>query len=212
MPERLGNLIKFALLSQALREYLGVLEMVKSNGSAKKRGRPWGSRKDKGNQHHPHGGGRRRKRKMPTASRKSCMILVTKQTSARKIDAMSRRKYTIRRDAGLHLTDSHRKILATAWNQYVNRGARISLRQFARDHNVPFATWQREFRRGAVSPIIRRGNRWIYPEYDIDKARATLFPSSKHQQRSAYQKHHSARRFRYCTAANDHRPSVKVER
>ena len=102
------------------------------------------------------------------------MILVTKQTSARKIDAMSRRKYTIRRDAGLHLTDSHRKILATAWNQYVNRGARISLRQFARDHNVPFATWQREFRRGAVSPIIRRGNRWIYPEYDIDKARASI--------------------------------------
>ena len=31
-------------------------EMVISNGSAKKRGRPWGSKKDKDNPHHPHGG------------------------------------------------------------------------------------------------------------------------------------------------------------
>ena len=79
----------------------------------------------------------------------------------RKIDAMSRRKYTIRRGEGLHLTDRQREILGTAWNQYVNRCARISLRHFARVHNIPFATWQREFRRGAASPIIRQGNRWI---------------------------------------------------
>ena len=62
----------------------------------------------------------------------------------------------------------------TAWNQYVNRCARISLRHFARIHNIPFATWQREFRRGAASPIVRRGNRWTYPEYDMDKARASI--------------------------------------
>ena len=87
---------------------------------------------------------------------------------------MSRRKYTIRRNAGEHLTDRQREILGTAWNGYVNRCARISLRHFARVHNIPFATWQREFRRGAASPIVRRGNRWTYPEYDVDRARASI--------------------------------------
>ena len=102
------------------------------------------------------------------------MISAPQKTSARRIDAMSRRKYIIRRDAGLHLTDRQREMLGTAWNQYVNRCARISLRHFARVHNVPYATWQREFRRGAVSPTIRRGNRWTYPEYDIGKARESI--------------------------------------
>jgi len=45
---------------------------------------------------------------------------------------MSKRKYTIRRDAGEHLTQQMRETLDTAWNQYVNRLAPISLRQFAR--------------------------------------------------------------------------------
>ena len=83
-------------------------------------------------------------------------------------------QYTKRQDAGEHLADRQREILGTAWNQYVNRCARISLRHFARVHNIPFATWQREFRRGAASPIVRRGNRWTYPEYDMDKARASI--------------------------------------
>lgn len=83
-------------------------------------------------------------------------------------------QYTKRQDAGEHLADRQREILGTAWNQYVNRCARISLRHFARIHNIPFATWQREFRRGAASPIVRRGNRWTYPEYDMDKARASI--------------------------------------
>ena len=96
------------------------------------------------------------------------------QTIRRKIDAMSRRKHAIRRDEGLHLTDRQREILGTAWNQYVNRCARISLRHFARVHDIPFATWQRELRRGAASPIVRHGNRWTYPEYDVDRARASI--------------------------------------
>ena len=92
----------------------------------------------------------------------------------RKIDIVSKRKYTIRREAGLHLTDRQREMLGTAWNGYENRCARISLRHFARVHNIPYATWQRELRRGAVSSIIRRGNRWTYPGYDIGKARASI--------------------------------------
>ena len=148
--------------------------MVKSTGSAKKRGRPWGSKKEKDKPHHPHGGGRRGRKKKPTASRKSCMIGVSTQPIRRKVDAMSRKKYIIRRDEGLHLTDRQREILGTAWNQYVNRLVPISLRRFAALHNVPYSTWQRELRRGAASPIIRRGNRWTYPEYDIDRARASI--------------------------------------
>ena len=100
---------------------------------------------------------------------------LSNQPGTRKIDAMSRRKHAIRREAGLHLTDRQREMLGTAWNQYVNRCARISLRHFARVHNIPYATWQRKFRRGAAAPIIRRGNRWTYPEYDmVDKARASI--------------------------------------
>ena len=87
---------------------------------------------------------------------------------------MSRRNYTIRHEAGLHLTDRQREMLGTAWNRYVSRCARISLRHFARVHNIPFSTWQREFRRGAAAPIIRQGNRRTYPEYDIGKARSSV--------------------------------------
>ena len=87
---------------------------------------------------------------------------------------MGRRKHAIRRNAGLHLTDRQRETLGAAWNGYVNRCARTSLRDFAKVHSIPCATWQRGLRRGAVSPIIRRGNRWIYPEYDIGKARASI--------------------------------------
>lgn len=97
-----------------------------------------------------------------------CALQTTKKTTN------NTGKYTKRQDAGEHLADRQREILGTAWNQYVNRCARISLRHFARVHNIPFATWQREFRRGAASPIVRRGNHWTYPEYDMDKARASI--------------------------------------
>ena len=96
------------------------------------------------------------------------------KTCTRKFDTMSKRKHTIRRDEGLHLTDRQREILGNAWNQYVNRLVPVSMREFARLHGVPYSTWQRELRRGASSPIVRRGNRWTYPEYDVEKARASI--------------------------------------
>lgn len=97
----------------------------------------------------------------------------SKQACTRKFDAMSRRKYTIRRDAGRHLTDRQREILGRAWNQYVNRLVPVSLREFARLHNVPHETWRREYRRGAAGRTVRSGNRWTYAEYDLEKARAS---------------------------------------
>ena len=102
------------------------------------------------------------------------MTGVATQPITRKIDAISRRKHIIRREAGLRLTDRQREMPGTAWNGYMNRYARISLRHFARVHNIPFATWQRELRRGAASRIVRQGNRWTSPEYDIDKAKSSI--------------------------------------
>ena len=70
-------------------------DVVISNGSAKKRGRPWGALgKKKKNHTLPRGEGRRRKRKAHDV-RKSCIMGVTTQPYTRKADIMSRRKYSI---------------------------------------------------------------------------------------------------------------------
>lgn len=87
---------------------------------------------------------------------------------------MSKRNYTIKKVAGDHLTFEMRQTLATAWNTYIRRGNRITLRRFAEIHAVPYETWRREYKRGAHYAPIRRGNRWIYDEYDLGKAMASI--------------------------------------
>jgi len=87
---------------------------------------------------------------------------------------MSKRKYSIHKAPGYRLTDMERETLATAWNDYIRRCRRISLRSFARIHGVPCETWRREYNRGAAGATIRRGNRWIYAEYDVEKAKASI--------------------------------------
>lgn len=148
------------------------MEMVKSNGSAKKRGRPYGSKNKKLGSNHPHGGGRRRRKNNAHGCRKYRMICLPQRN--RRLDIMSSKHYSIYRDAGQHLTLKHRQILQTAWNQYINKCARITIRHFARLHNIPYETWRRELKRGATGPIIRQGNRWIYPEYDAEQATASI--------------------------------------
>ena len=86
---------------------------------------------------------------------------------------MSRRKYSIHKVAGDRLTARELETLGTAWNGYVRRCARISLRSFAKNHGVPYETWRREYGRGAAGRTIRSGNRWIYAEYDLGKALAS---------------------------------------
>ena len=87
---------------------------------------------------------------------------------------MSKRKYSIHKAPGYRLTDKEREILGTAWNNYIRRCRRISLRRFAKIHGVPYETWRREYSRGAVYKTIRNGNRWIYAEYDLEKARESI--------------------------------------
>ena len=87
---------------------------------------------------------------------------------------MSQRKYIIRKAPGDHLTREFREILERAWNGYISRCRRISLRKFAELHNVPYETWRREYARGAAHRPIRRGNEWIYAEYDAEQATASV--------------------------------------
>lgn len=148
-------------------------KIVSSNGSAKKRGRPWGSKEKKKGKHLPHGGGRRRRKNNAHNARKLCMMGVPQKPIIRKFDIMSKRKYNIHKVAGERLSEKELETLSTAWNGYINRCSKISLRKFALLHGVPYETWRREYNRGAVHKTIRNGNRWIYAEYDLDKAIAS---------------------------------------
>ena len=96
------------------------------------------------------------------------------QPITRKADIMSKRNYTIRKTAGDHLTFEMRKILGQAWNNYLNRCMRISLRKFAEIHNISPETWRREYARGAAHKPIRNGNKWIYAEYDAVQAQMSI--------------------------------------
>ena len=87
---------------------------------------------------------------------------------------MSQRKYIIRKAPGDHLTREFREILERAWNGYIGRCRRISLRKFAELHHIPYETWRREYARGAAHRPMRRGNEWIYAEYDAEQATASV--------------------------------------
>lgn len=87
---------------------------------------------------------------------------------------MGKRDYTIRRAAGSHLTAEMRETLGRRWNACVSRCRRITLREFARENNIPYETWRREYHRGAACFTLRRGNRWEYAEYDLSKAEESI--------------------------------------
>ena len=97
-------------------------------------------------------------------------MVASKKPYTRKADAVSTRKHAIHKAPGYRLTDRERRILAAAWNGYVRRGLRISLRPFARMHALAAETWRREYRRGAAGATVRSGNRWSYAEYDPGRA------------------------------------------
>ena len=93
-------------------------------------------------------------------------MVASKKPYTRKADAVSTRKHAIHKAPGYRLTDRERRILAAAWNGYVRRGLRISLRPFARMHALAAEAWRRECRRGAAGATVRSGNRWSCAEYD----------------------------------------------
>ena len=97
-------------------------------------------------------------------------MVASKKPYTRKADAVSTRKHAIHKAPGYRLTDRERRILAAAWNGYVRRGLRISLRPFARMHALAAETWRRECRRGAAGATVRSGNRWSCAEYDPGRA------------------------------------------
>ena len=95
---------------------------------------------------HPHGGGPRRRKGNAHGVRKSCTMGAFRKPYTRKADAVSTRKYILHKAPGYRLTDRERRILAAAWNGYVRRSLRISLRPFARMHALAAETWRREIR------------------------------------------------------------------
>ena len=97
-------------------------------------------------------------------------MVASKKPYTRKADAVSTRKHAIHKAPGYRLTDRERRILAAAWNGYVRRGLRISLRPFARMHALAAEAWRRECRRGAAGATVRSGNRWSCAEYDPGRA------------------------------------------
>ena len=97
-----------------------------------------------------------------------------KQTQYRKADLVSRKKYTIRKAPYAHLDFAMRQTLETAWNAYVRGNLRVSIRFFARLHDVKEATWRRELKRGATGILVKIDGRWRYPEYSAELAQSKV--------------------------------------
>ena len=75
-----------------------------------------------------------------------------------------------------HFRDEQRSVLQRLWNVNANRGAdtRLSIREFARQHGLPYETVRRELRRGMEGkPLFDKiKKQWFYPEYDAAAAQA----------------------------------------
>jgi IS30 family transposase len=75
-----------------------------------------------------------------------------------------------------HLTEEQRSILQHLWNVNVKQGrdTRLSMRKFAKQHGLSYATTQRELNRGMEGKTFydKIKNEWFYPEYCACKAQA----------------------------------------
>lgn len=79
------------------------------------------------------------------------------------------KKYITQHVPGTFLTFEHRQTLAADWNELINAGCRVTIRQFAAKHGLRPETWRREYLRGATGiavPDPRDGRRRKYAEYD----------------------------------------------
>ena len=133
------------------------------------------SRRQERHHHHPHGDGRPPGKILAHKVCKSGTILLyQKQTSYRKADLVSRRKYIIRKAPYAHLDFTMRQTLEQAWNAYVREGLTISIRFFALTHDVKEATWRRELKRGATGVLAKVDGRWRYPEYSAALAQSKV--------------------------------------
>ena len=102
------------------------------------------------------------------------MQLGQKKAQYRKADLVSRKKYTIRKAPYAHLDSAMRQTLGQAWNAYVRAERTVSIRFFARLHDVKETTWRRELKRGATGTLVKSGGRWRYPEYSAELAQSKV--------------------------------------
>ena len=150
-------------------------KVVISSDAVSRKEKPCPSRRKKRHRHHPHGDGRPPGR---SNAHKACesgtMSPGQKQTRYRKADLVSRKKYTIRKAPYAHLDFAMRQTLEQAWNAYIRAERAVSVRFFARTHDVKEATWRRELRRGATGLLVRTDGRWRYPEYSAALAQSKV--------------------------------------
>lgn len=102
------------------------------------------------------------------------MPLDQKKTPYRKADLVSRKKYTIRKAPYAHLDFAMRQTLEQAWNACIRSERAVSIRFFARLHDVKEATWRRELKRGATGALVKVDGRWRYPEYSAALAQSKV--------------------------------------
>lgn len=128
------------------------------------------SKKLKKSPNHPSWGGRATNKKLAHFVHPKRIM----KRGLRRIDKMSQRKYSTYHPIGTHLTFDMRIVFERAWNEYIRRSAPISLRAFARIHNLPYSTWQREYRRGAISEIIVYKGKYRFSEYSARQAQESI--------------------------------------
>lgn len=114
----------------------------------------------------------------------------------RKIDLMSKRKYTIIKAAGQHINFNHRLNIEKSWNGYINALAPISIKKFASIMGLSFESCRRELKRGFIGETIMLKGKRIYPEYSAQKAQNNIDDGNMEKGVRMKLKIHIAERFK----------------
>ena len=137
------------------------------------------------------------------------MPLDQKKTPYRKADLVSRRNYTIRKAPYAHLDVSMRQTLEQAWNAYIRAGRPVSIRFFARLHDVKEATWRRELKRGATGTLVKVDGRWRHPEYSAALAQSKVDDGKANMDARMAMAVQMADRLRTLIVREGHRPGLR---
>mgnify|MGYP003299451684 CR=1 FL=1 len=145
-------------------------------------------------------------KKISSKNQKYCkMCNVNKIKSPyRKIDLMSKRKYTIIKAAGQHLNFNHRLNIEKSWNGYINSLSPISIKKFASIMGMSFETCRRELKRGFIGEIVVYKGKRIYPNYSAQKAQDNIDEGNMEKGARMKLKIHIAERFK-CLIINEKR-------
>lgn len=137
-------------------------------------------------------------KKISSKNQKNCMMCNVNKIKSpyRKIDLMSKRKYTIIKAAGQHLNFNHRLNIEKSWNGYINSLSPISIKKFASIMGMSFETCRRELKRGFIGEIVVYKGKRIYPNYSAQKAQDNIDEGNMEKGARMKLKIHIAERFK----------------